>query len=295
MEEKGCKPNVVTYTAMIDGFGKAGKVDKCLELFREMGSKGCAPNFVTYTVLINHCCASGCLDEAYALLVEMKQTYWPKYVSSYCKVIEGYKREFILSLGLLEEVEKNDCAPIIMLYRVLIDNFVKAGRLEVALELHKEVISASMSMAAKRNMYTTLIYSFSNATKIGQAFELFYNMIREGVIPDLGTLVHLIMGLIRVSRWEEALQLSDSICQMVCVLTPLISNLSVSCINLQHLLILEEWVSHRSSQNMLPSNLPCFGGWIKTQIYGAKEPLFIIIKLNYGKYFCTLYFVSKIP
>ncbi|XP_038884804.1 pentatricopeptide repeat-containing protein At1g06710, mitochondrial [Benincasa hispida] len=214
MEEKGCKPNVVTYTAMIDGFGKAGKVDKCLELFREMGSKGCAPNFVTYTVLINHCCAAGHLDEAYALLEEMKQTYWPKHVSSYCKVIEGYKREFILSLGLLEEVEKNDSAPIILLYRVLIDNFVKAGRLELAMDLHKEVISASMPMAAKKNMYTTLIQSFSNTTKIGQAFELFYDMLREGAIPDLGTFVHLILGLTRASRWEEALQLSDSICQM---------------------------------------------------------------------------------
>ena len=31
MEEKGCYPNVVTYTAMIDGFGKVGKVEKCLE------------------------------------------------------------------------------------------------------------------------------------------------------------------------------------------------------------------------------------------------------------------------
>ncbi|XP_022150421.1 pentatricopeptide repeat-containing protein At1g06710, mitochondrial [Momordica charantia] len=214
MEEKGCKPNVVTYTAMIDGFGKAGKVDKCLELFREMGSKGCAPNFVTYTVLINHCCATGFLDEAYALLDEMKQTYWPKHISSYCKVIEGYNREFILSLGLLEEAEKNDSAPIILLYRVLIDNFIKAGRLEVALKLHKEVISASMSMAAKKNMYTSLIHSFSNATKIGHAFELFNDMIRQGAIPDLGTFVHLITGLIKVSRWEEALQLADIICQM---------------------------------------------------------------------------------
>lgn len=252
MEEKGCKPNVVTYTAMIDGFGKAGKVDKCLELFREMGSKGCAPNFVTYTVLINHCCATGHLDEAYALLEEMKQTYWPKHVSSYCKVIEGYRREFILSLGLLEEVEKNGSAPIILLYKVLIDNFVKAGRLEVALELHKEVISASMSMAAKKNMYTSLIYSFSHASKIGHAFELFYDMIRDGVIPDLGTFVHLLMGLIRVRMWEEALQLSDSICQMVCVLSPLISNCPVNCVIHQHLIILVIKFS------------------IKTQIYGTK-------------------------
>ncbi|KAA3467148.1 pentatricopeptide repeat-containing protein mitochondrial-like [Gossypium australe] len=48
MEEKGCYPNVVTYTAMIDGFGKAGKIEKSLELLEQMGSKGVALNFITY-------------------------------------------------------------------------------------------------------------------------------------------------------------------------------------------------------------------------------------------------------
>ncbi|KAB2622973.1 pentatricopeptide repeat-containing protein [Pyrus ussuriensis x Pyrus communis] len=89
MEEKGCYPNVVTYTAMIDGFGKAGNVEKCLELFKQMSSKGCAPSFITYRVLINHCCSTGLLDEAHKLLDEMKQTHWPTHMAGYRKVIEG--------------------------------------------------------------------------------------------------------------------------------------------------------------------------------------------------------------
>ncbi|XP_044498126.1 pentatricopeptide repeat-containing protein At1g06710, mitochondrial-like isoform X1 [Mangifera indica] len=213
MEEKGCYPNVVTYTAMIDGFGKLGKIDKCRQLFSEMSSKGCAPNFVTYRVLINHFCSSGLLDEAHQLLEEMKQTYWPRQLASYRKVVEGLSREFIVSLGLLEEMEKNDSVPITPVYRILIDNFIKVGRLEVALELHEEMALYSSISAVNKSTYVSLIESLSLAGKIDKAFQLYVDMIRKGAVPELSTFVHLIKGLIRVNRWEDALQLSDGICQ----------------------------------------------------------------------------------
>lgn len=217
MEEKGCYPNVVTYTAMIDGLGKAGKIDKCLELFKEMSSKGCAPNFITYKVLINHCCATGLLDEAHKLLDEMKQTYWPKHLAGYRKVIEGYNREFIASLGLLNEIGEYDSLPIIHIYGVLVDNFVKAGRLEMALELHEEISSSSPFTSVNKNMYTLLIESLSHANKADKALQMFAEMIRLGGYPELSTFFHLIKGLIKINRWDEALQLSDSVCQMVCL------------------------------------------------------------------------------
>ncbi|KAK4857045.1 hypothetical protein QYF36_023994 [Acer negundo] len=233
MEEKGCYPNVVTYTAMIDGFGKVGKVDKCLELFRQMSSKGCAPNFITYRVLINHCCAYGLLDEAYKLLEEMKQTYWPRHAAGYYRVIEGFSREFIVSLGLLDEISKNDSFPFIPVYRVLIDNFIKAGRLEMALEMYDEMASYSSISSASRTTYISLIESLSLACKIDKAFELYADMTRKGGIPELSTFVHLIKGLIRVNRWEDALQLSDSICHMICSFTfSAVLNISLCLVHL---------------------------------------------------------------
>lgn len=218
MEEKRCYPNVVTYTAMIDGFGKARKIDKCLELLREMSFKGCAPNFITYRVLINHCCAMGLLHEAHKLLDEMKQTYWPKHMASYHKVIQGYSREFLASLGILNEMGESDLVPVFPAYSILIDNFVKAGNLEVALELFEEISSSNPSTALSRCMYNSLIESLSNTGKVGKGFELFADLLRRGGIPQLSTFVQLIKGLTKVNKWDEALQLSDSVCQMVCPL-----------------------------------------------------------------------------
>ncbi|XP_047162215.1 pentatricopeptide repeat-containing protein At1g06710, mitochondrial [Vigna umbellata] len=214
MEEVGCYPNVVTYTAMIDGLGKLGKIEQCLELYTSMCSKGCAPNFITYRVLINHCCSAGLLDEAHRLLDEMTQTYWPRHLSSYRKIIEGFNREFVISIGLLDELNENELAPVESLYRILVDRFIKAGRLEVALNLLEEISSSPSLANANKYLYTSLIESLSLANKVDNAFELYASMTNKSVVPELSTFVYLIKGLTRVGRWQEALQLSDSICQM---------------------------------------------------------------------------------
>lgn len=215
MEEKGCNPNVVTYTAMIDGFGKAGKVDSSLELFQEMITKKCAPNYITYRVLINHCCKVGRLDEAYQLLEEMKQTYWPSHLTNYHKVVEGFSKEFLLSLQLVDEMGKNDSTPLIPVYKVLIDSFQKAGKLEMALQLHKEFSLLSPSLSTDKKVYSSLIASLSTSHRVDKAFELYTDIMEKGEVPELGSIVYLIKGLIKDNRWEDALILSESLCRMV--------------------------------------------------------------------------------
>ncbi|XP_026408888.1 pentatricopeptide repeat-containing protein At1g06710, mitochondrial-like [Papaver somniferum] len=214
MENKGCRPNVVTYTAMIDGFGKVGDINMCLNLFRQMSAKGCAPNFITYRVLIDHCCAAGHLDEGHELLQEMKQTCWPAHVTGYRKVIEGFNREFICSLGLLDVMVADGSLPIVPAYRILVHSFCKAGRLDVALELYKELVTVSDGLGLSHNLYASLIKSLSLAFKVDEAFGLYVDMTRMGYIPDISVIFNLIKGLTKVNKWDEALQLSDSICQM---------------------------------------------------------------------------------
>ncbi|KAL3506659.1 hypothetical protein ACH5RR_032041 [Cinchona calisaya] len=214
MEEKGCHPNVVTYTAMIDGFGRVGKLDKCIELFQKMGTNGCAPNHITYAVLIKHYSMAGFLDEAYQLLEEMKNTYWPIHMESYRKVIEGFNKEFMMNLGLLNEISESDPVPVLPAYKLLIDSFSKAGRLEVALELHKQISSSMLSPTTMRNLYSSLIEGLCQSNKVEKAFELYVDMINRGSVPELGIFVNLIKGLINVNRLENALHLSESLCYM---------------------------------------------------------------------------------
>nr|GMD67703.1 pentatricopeptide repeat-containing protein At1g06710, mitochondrial [Ipomoea batatas] len=237
MKKNGLVPDVYTYTILIDsfckagliqqarswfdemrsegyGFGKAGKVEKCLDLIQQMSCKGCAPNYITYVVTIKHCCSAGLLDEAVQLLEEMKQTYWPRHMESYHKIVEGFNREYLISLGLLEEMSNNSSISIFPVYRILIDSFLKAGRLEVAADLHKEISSSSSFSYRGKNIYASLIENLCLNLKVDKAFEVYADMIKKGEIPEMSIFVNLIKGLILANQWENALELSKSLCDM---------------------------------------------------------------------------------
>ncbi|KAK3147937.1 hypothetical protein QOZ80_3BG0288590 [Eleusine coracana subsp. coracana] len=75
MLEFGCVPNVVVYTALLDGICGLGDVDAAFGLVEEMeGGKlgaSCAPNVVTYTCLLKCLCGKGELGEALSVLDRM--------------------------------------------------------------------------------------------------------------------------------------------------------------------------------------------------------------------------------
>ena len=52
MVEKGCSPDVFSYTILINGYCKIKKIDEAMHLFHEMSNKGMIPNVVTYNNLI---------------------------------------------------------------------------------------------------------------------------------------------------------------------------------------------------------------------------------------------------
>lgn len=74
MKRHGCLPNSVVYSAVLDGIIKFGSLDRSLELLAEMEeeSGNCKPNVVTYTSLIQNLCEKGQSLEALCILDRMK-------------------------------------------------------------------------------------------------------------------------------------------------------------------------------------------------------------------------------
>ncbi|KAL8115065.1 hypothetical protein AgCh_021768 [Apium graveolens] len=53
MQEKVFSPDVVTYSTLIECFGKSNKVEMACRLLDEMLAEGCCPNIVTYNILLD--------------------------------------------------------------------------------------------------------------------------------------------------------------------------------------------------------------------------------------------------
>ncbi|KAJ0967897.1 hypothetical protein J5N97_024814 [Dioscorea zingiberensis] len=68
MRVRGVKPNVVTYSALVDGLSKGGRVIKVMEVVDK-----CRPNVITYSGLVDVLCREGRMPEAMEMLDRMRR------------------------------------------------------------------------------------------------------------------------------------------------------------------------------------------------------------------------------
>ena len=62
-----------TYTVLIDGLCKGGRLNDAWEIFQYLLAKGFQVDAQTYTVMVHGFCTEGLLDEAIALLDKMEE------------------------------------------------------------------------------------------------------------------------------------------------------------------------------------------------------------------------------
>ncbi|CAA7025734.1 unnamed protein product [Microthlaspi erraticum] len=67
--------NVVTWTALMSGYGYHGQVSEVLKCFDKMKEDGCRPNSVTFLVVLTSCSHGGLVDEGKRHFDSMKREY----------------------------------------------------------------------------------------------------------------------------------------------------------------------------------------------------------------------------
>ncbi|WMV43546.1 hypothetical protein MTR67_036931 [Solanum verrucosum] len=74
MRGHGCIPNTVTYSALLDGICRFGSLERALELLREMEKVGgqCKPNVVSYTTVVQNFVEKCQAIEALSILDQMR-------------------------------------------------------------------------------------------------------------------------------------------------------------------------------------------------------------------------------
>nr|GEY96673.1 hypothetical protein [Tanacetum cinerariifolium] len=73
----------------VDRARKSEKIDKALNLIREMHERGIVPNLVTYTSLINGLCLVGRLEEAFMLFDEIQNHGISPNINTYSTLINS--------------------------------------------------------------------------------------------------------------------------------------------------------------------------------------------------------------
>ncbi|XP_010271319.1 PREDICTED: pentatricopeptide repeat-containing protein At4g16470 [Nelumbo nucifera] len=73
--DKTSERNVVTWTALISGYGQHGRVNEVLDLFNRMLHEGFRPNYVTFLAVLTACSHGGLINEGWKYFTSMSRDY----------------------------------------------------------------------------------------------------------------------------------------------------------------------------------------------------------------------------
>ncbi|MED6220459.1 hypothetical protein PIB30_045013 [Stylosanthes scabra] len=107
MAKHGVKPDVVTYSSLIDGYCLINEVNKAKCTFEAMTQRGVAPNVQSYSIMINGFCKSKMVDDALNLFAEMRRKNLVPNTVTYSTLIDGLckSRRISCALELLEKMQ----------------------------------------------------------------------------------------------------------------------------------------------------------------------------------------------
>ncbi|GLJ19177.1 hypothetical protein SUGI_0344430 [Cryptomeria japonica] len=92
MKDNSKMPDVVSHTAIIEAYCKAGRIKEGLKSYMRMQASGVRPNSYTYTVLIQGLCQAKMLEDAGKYTLEMLSNGWNPNAAVYVTVVDSYLR-----------------------------------------------------------------------------------------------------------------------------------------------------------------------------------------------------------
>jgi pentatricopeptide repeat protein len=187
MPAKNILPNVVTYSTMVDGYAKAGRLEEALGLFNEMKFLAIRLDRVSYNTLLSIYAKLGRFEEALNVCKEMESCGIKKDAVTYNALLGGYGKQgkYDDVRKKFEEMKAENVSPNLLTYSTLIDVFSKGGLYKEAMEVFGEFKHAGLK--ADVVLYSALIDALCKNGLVESAVSLLDEMTKEGIRPNVVT------------------------------------------------------------------------------------------------------------
>ncbi|XP_002526196.3 pentatricopeptide repeat-containing protein At5g66520 [Ricinus communis] len=194
--------DVITWTALINGYVRAGQVLIGRELFDKMPER----NSVSWSAMITGYVRVGFFEEALELFNAMLISgFWPNHAGIVCAI------NACASLGALDQgrwihcyIKRNRMDLDRVMGAALIDMYAKCGCIEIACSIFGELRNRDV------HVYTCLISGLANHGQSATAVELFERMHSEGVVPNEVTFVSVLNACSRMGLVDKGLRIFEN-------------------------------------------------------------------------------------
>ncbi|CAM0957507.1 unnamed protein product [Alopecurus aequalis] len=187
MLEEGCRPMVQTYTPIVQGYCREGRVEEAKELMATMERAGCPPNVVTYNVLIRALCEAGRFDEVSQVLTESRTKDWTPTTVTYNTFMNGLCKKGMAKEALeqLDVMLGQGLDPTDFTLSILLDCLCHDSRISDAIYLLER--SISLKWYAGVVAYNTVMSRLCGAGHWMVVLKLLTDMIKKGIMPTTRT------------------------------------------------------------------------------------------------------------
>lgn len=169
-----------------------------------MVKAGCTPDAVTYSTLISGLCRAGRIEEAWGVLDKMEEMKCPPTVRCYTSLVLGYCNDGRIDEArhLVDRMESFGCRPDAVTYTILIDAMCKRGEVEDA----RKVLGESGLKGWRPNQvtYNVFIHGLCKVGRIDEAFRELDAMRVRGLCPTM-EILHVLFDSLSSDLSKERL------------------------------------------------------------------------------------------
>ncbi|KAK6237250.1 hypothetical protein QUC31_002719 [Theobroma cacao] len=185
LNESGFKPDCFVYNTIMKGYCMLSKGSEIIEVYKKMKEEGVEPDLVTYNTLIFGLSKSGRVKEARKYLdIMVESGHFPDAVT-YTSLMNGMCREgnALGAVLLLEEMERKGCSPNSCTYNTLLHGLCKGRLMEKGMELYRAMKSAGMML--EKASYATLVRALCREGRVAEAYEVFDYAVESKSLTDV--------------------------------------------------------------------------------------------------------------
>ncbi|CAH9076609.1 unnamed protein product [Cuscuta europaea] len=199
----GVAPDKFSYGILINVYSEMGSLEMAMEKLREMEEKGIEVTPVTFTTILHGLYKNGRIDEAERFWNDMvkKNGSFADVVAYNVRLMHIHEGEVEMVKALIEEMLDAGLNPDAISYNCLISCYCKKGMMDEA----KKVYDTLGSKGCSPNIATfkTLLFYLCKQGRYMTAYKVFKTSVKVHKLPDFDTLKCLAEGLVNDGRNVE--------------------------------------------------------------------------------------------
>ncbi|KAK7295561.1 hypothetical protein RJT34_18471 [Clitoria ternatea] len=187
MPARNIRPNVVTFSTLMDGYAKFNLLEEALSVYTEMERLLICLDRVSYNTLVGVYAKLGWFDEAMRTCQEMENCGIRNDVVTYNALIDGFGKhgEYVHVRNLFDEMKERKIWPNELTYSTMIKAYTKGKMYAEAMSFYREFRQQGLETDVV--FYSTLIDSLSKNGLVESSMQLLDAMTTEGIRPNVVT------------------------------------------------------------------------------------------------------------